>query len=189
VLLNNVIENVTRLLYRTLKRNTLGICVEQTKNQFWKTKSLMEMTKAEWESLCDHCSICCLHCVRDEHTSKIMRLAVSCQYLDTSVCRCLVYECRNLIAQDCIALFPDKIRQMNWLPKTCAYRSLAEGRKLEWWHPLVSGNPNTVHEAGISVQEKVLSGKCLHPEDLEHYKHSYLHLYVVGWIWFYNINL
>ena len=172
VLTNNVIVNATGLLYKAFKRNTLGICMEQKINQFWKTKSLKEMTKAEWESLCDHCGVCCLHSVQNGKTGKIMHLAISCQYLDESVCQCLVYECRSLIAENCIELSPDKIRQMNWLPYTCAYRSLAEGRKLEWWHPLVSGDANTVHEVGISVQEKVLSGKCIHPEDLKHYKHG-----------------
>ena len=148
--------------------------MEQKIDQFWKTKSLEEMTKSEWESLCDHCGVCCLHCVRDEESGKIIRLAVSCQFLDASICRCLVYECRSLIAPDCIELSPDKIRQMLFLPYTCAYRSIAEGRKLEWWHPLVSGNPNTVHEAGISVQEKVLSGNWIHPVDLKQYKHLHL---------------
>ena len=144
---------------KILKWSALDICMVTKEIQFWKTKSLKEMTKTEWESLCDQCGICCLHCVRDEQTGEILRLAVSCQYFDTSNCQCLVYECRSLIAQDCIELSPDKIRHMNVLPHTCAYRSLVEGRELEWWHPLVSGDPNTVHKSGISVKEKVLTVK------------------------------
>lgn len=101
--------------------------MNQRQNQFWKTKTLQDMTSAEWESLCDNYGICCLHNVKDEKTGKIMHLAVSCQYLNISTCRCLIYECRNQIAEDCIEISPDKVGQMNWLPYTCAYRSVVEG--------------------------------------------------------------
>ena len=156
---------------KTFNRNTFGICMEQKQNQFWKTKSLKEMTKAEWESLCDNCGVCCLHSVQNGKTGKIKYLSVACQYLDICTCRCLIYEDRVKIVSDCERLSPDNIRRIKKLPHTCAYRSLVEGKQLEWWHPLVSGDPNTVHEAGISVQEKALSGKFVHPEDLEYYKH------------------
>ena len=159
---------------KSFKRDTLGICMEHRENKFWQTKSLKEMTKTEWESLCDHCGVCCLHSVQDGKTGKIKYLSVACQFLDVSTCRCLVYEDRVKIASDCERLSPDKIRRIKKLPRTCAYRTIAEGRKLEWWHPLVSGNPNTVHEAGISVQEKALSGNWIHPADLKPYKHLYL---------------
>ena len=127
------------------------------------------MTSTEWESLCDNCGRCCLHGVRDGKTGKIKFIAVSCRFLDISTCRCLVYEDRKQTVPDCITLSPHKIRQIKRLPYTCAYRSLAEGRLLEWWHPLISGDPETVHEAGISVQDKVLSGKHVHPDDLANY--------------------
>jgi uncharacterized cysteine cluster protein YcgN (CxxCxxCC family) len=138
-------------------------------NQFWKTKKLKEMTKAEWESLCDGCGLCCLHNFRDGKTGKIKIIAVSCRFLDTSTCRCLIYHTRKQINPDCVSLSPDKIRQIKRLPYTCAYRSLEEGRKLECWHPLVSGDPNTVHESGISVRHKVVSGNHVHQDDLEYF--------------------
>ncbi len=154
---------------KTFKRNTVGIFMEQKENQFWKTKSLKEMTKAEWESLCDHCAVCCLHSVQDGKTGKIKHLSVVCQYLDISTCRCLIYEDRVKIESDCERLSPDKIRRLKKLPHTCAYRSLVEGRALEWWHPLVSGDPNTVHKAGISVRGKVVTGVHVNFNDLEYF--------------------
>ena len=126
------------------------------------------MTKAEWESLCDNCGLCCLHSVQDGKTGKINLLAVACRYLDTSTCRCLVYNDRFKNVQDCEMLSPNDIGRIKKLPYTCAYRSLIEGRKLECWHPLVSGDPNKVHEAGISVQGKVVTGVHVHPDDLEY---------------------
>ena len=143
--------------------------MKQRQHKFWKTKTLKEMTSTEWESLCDKCGKCCLHNFKDRKTGKIKFIAVSCQFLDTSTCRCLVYEARKQIAPDCIELCPDKIRKLKRLPYTCAYRSLAEGRELEWWHPLVSGDPDTVNKAGISVQDKVVTGLRVNPDELEYY--------------------
>jgi uncharacterized cysteine cluster protein YcgN (CxxCxxCC family) len=142
--------------------------MKQNLNHFWKTKSLKEMTKAEWESLCDHCGLCCLHSVQDGKTGKIKLLAVACRNLDTSTCRCLVYNDKIKTEPDCTMLSPDKIRRIKKLPYTCAYRSLVEGRELKWWHPLVSGDPNSVHEAGISVQGKVVIGVQINQDDLEY---------------------
>ena len=128
------------------------------------------MTTAEWEALCDHCGVCCLHTVRNGKTGKIKHLAVACRYLDTSTCRCEIYDNRNGIEPDCERLSPDKIRRIKQLPYTCAYRALVEGRELEWWHPLVSGDSNTVHDAGISVQGKVMSGVQVDLNDVEYFK-------------------
>jgi len=132
--------------------------MEQKENKFWETKSLKEMTKSEWESLCDFCGLCCLYSVQDDKTEKIELLAVACQYLDISTCHCLIYKDRFRTVSDCMRLSPDKIKQLKRLPYTCAYRSLVEGRNLEWWHPLVSGDPNTVHKAGISMKGKIVTG-------------------------------
>ena len=140
--------------------------MKQTEEPFWVTKSLKEFTLSEWESLCDHCGRCCLHSVRNGKTGKIQFIAVACRFLDISTCGCSVYPHREQRDPDCIILTPDKIRTIKKLPYTCAYRTLAEGRQLDWWHPLVSGNPNTVHKAGISVQDKVVSGLHIHPDDL-----------------------
>ena len=133
---------------------------------FWKTKPLEEMNHGEWESLCDGCARCCLQKIEDEDTGQIQLTPVSCDFLDISNCRCMVYEDRALVNPDCVALSPDKLRHISWLPTSCAYRCLAEGRELEWWHPLVSGDPDTVHKAGISVRDKVLPGQYVHPDDL-----------------------
>ena len=133
---------------------------------FWKTKSLCEMTPDEWESPCDHCGLCCLQKVEDENTGEIKLIGVSYEFLDTTNCRCLVYEDRLNINPDCVVLTPDNIRQIKWLPGTCAYRRLAVGRGLERWYPLISGHPDTVHHAGISVCDKVVDGKYVHPEDV-----------------------
>jgi uncharacterized cysteine cluster protein YcgN (CxxCxxCC family) len=137
--------------------------------QFWKTKRLKDMTRVEWELLCDGCGLCCLHNFKDGKTGKIKYIAVSCRYLDISKCRCMIYEKRRKINSDCMSLSPNRIRQIKRLPRTCAYRSLVEGRELDWWHPLVSGDPDTVHRAGISVRDKVVSGGHVHPDDLDYF--------------------
>jgi uncharacterized cysteine cluster protein YcgN (CxxCxxCC family) len=133
---------------------------------FWQAKSLHEMTRDEWESLCDGCGICCLEKIEDKDTGKIKFMSISCQFLDTVNCRCMIYEDRVVVNPDCLELSPDKVKQITWLPKTCAYRCLAEGRELEWWHPLVSGDPKTVHLVGISVRDRVVPGRYVHPEDI-----------------------
>ena len=143
--------------------------MEQKENKFWETKSLKAMTKAEWESLCDNCGLCCLYSVQDGKTGKIKQLAVACQYLNISTCRCLIYKDRFKTVPDCMMLSSDKIRRIKRLPYTCAYRSLVEGRKLGWWHPLLSGDPNSVHEAGISVQGKVVTGVHVDLDELEYF--------------------
>jgi uncharacterized cysteine cluster protein YcgN (CxxCxxCC family) len=149
--------------------NVLRTGMEQKQNHFWETKTLNEMTRAEWESLCDHCGRCCLHSVQDGKTGKIKLLAVACQYLDTSTCRCSIYEDRFKFEPDCKKLSPKTFRRIIRLPNNCAYRCLVEGRNLEWWHPLVAGDPNTVHEAGISVQGKVVSGEHVNFDQLEYF--------------------
>jgi uncharacterized cysteine cluster protein YcgN (CxxCxxCC family) len=138
-------------------------------NPFWKSKSLAEMTKVEWESLCDGCGRCCLEKLEDEDTGQIYYTSVACRFLDIYRCRCTVYEQRTDSEPDCLYLTPENIKQISWLPVTCAYRRLAEGKDLEWWHPLVSGDADTVHEAHISVRGKVLSGKHVHADELEAY--------------------
>jgi uncharacterized cysteine cluster protein YcgN (CxxCxxCC family) len=117
--------------------------------------------------LCDQCGICCLQKIEDENSGEVKVIGLSCEFLDTEQCRCLVYADRKLLNPDCILLTPQSIKQKKWLPDTCAYRRLAEGKKLEQWHPLISKDPKTVHHAGISIRDKVVSGIYVHPKDIE----------------------
>jgi hypothetical protein len=125
-------------------------------NSFWKTKSLEEMTEAEWESLCDGCARCCLEKLEDEDTGQIYFTHIACRLLDAGLCACRDYAHRSEKVPDCVRLTPQNVRRLNWLPPSCAYRLVADGRDLYWWHPLISGDPNTVHEAGISVRGRVV---------------------------------
>ena len=124
---------------------------------FWKSKTLEEMTSEEWESLCDGCGRCCLHKLRDDDTSALAFTNVACRLLDTHSCQCSDYQKRKRRVPDCVSLTPAVVRAIDWLPPSCGYRRLAEGKDLAWWHPLVSGDKNTVHEAGISVRDRVVS--------------------------------
>ena len=110
---------------------------------------------AEWESLCDGCARCCLEKLEDEDTGKIYFTHVSCKLLDAGLCACKDYANRSDQVPDCVRLTPANVRTLNWLPPSCGYRLVAEGRDLYWWHPLISGDPNTVHEAGVSVRGRV----------------------------------
>jgi uncharacterized protein len=124
---------------------------------FWKTKKLEEMTRAEWESLCDGCGRCCLHKLREDNTNALSFTSVACHLLDLNTCRCRDYQHRRARVPDCVQLTAEEVRNIDWLPPSCAYRRLAEGKDLCWWHPLVSGDPDTVHTAGISVRGRVIS--------------------------------
>jgi uncharacterized protein len=123
---------------------------------FWKTKTLAEMTREEWESLCDGCGRCCLHKLRHEDTNELSHTNVACRLLDLNSCRCSRYAQRRRYVPDCVSLTPALVAEIDWLPPSCAYRRLHEGKGLAWWHPLVSGDPRTVHTAGVSVMGKAI---------------------------------
>ncbi len=134
---------------------------------FWKRKALGEMTAPEWESLCDGCGKCCLNKLEDETTGEILYTNAACRLLDLDTCRCSSYEDRQRFVPDCRRLTPQNVATIPWLPQSCAYRRLAEGKDLERWHPLVSGSTDTVIEAGISVFGRIVSERDV--EDMEDY--------------------
>lgn len=137
------------------------------KDKFWESKQLNEMSEQEWEALCDGCGRCCLHKLIDDETEEVYYTNVACRYLDVMQCRCKDYPNRFKIEKECIVISPENVQELNWLPKSCAYRRLARGEKLAWWHPLISGTPETVHLAGVSVRGKVVSIEDVNEEDLE----------------------
>lgn len=134
---------------------------------FWEKKSLLKMTRREWELLCDGCGRCCLEKLKDHKTGKVYYTNLACRYLDIDTCRCRVYSNRTHIVPDCEWLIPAKIRKYGWLPKSCAYRLIFEGKGLAWWHPLISGDPETVHSEGISIRGKVISSIGIPETDFE----------------------
>ena len=133
---------------------------------FWQVKSLAQMTVREWESLCDGCGLCCLIRFEDEDTGEIIPTRVHCKLFDAQTCRCSDYAGRKAHVPDCIKLTPWNIEALEWMPKSCAYRRLHEGRDLPSWHPLITGDPESVHEAGVSVRNQTISEEALaDPED------------------------
>ncbi|OCC22433.1 hypothetical protein MB02_16860 [Croceicoccus estronivorus] len=134
--------------------------------RFW-TLPLAELSRSEWEALCDGCGQCCLHKLEDADTGEILHTNVACKLLDTATAQCKDYRHRKTYVPDCLRLTARNVGQQHWLPKTCAYRLRAEGRPLPDWHYLVSGSRETVHEAGVSVVGRVISETEAGP--LEHH--------------------
>ena len=122
---------------------------------WWESKTLEELSPQEWEALCDGCGRCCLVKLEDEDTGEILHTDIGCRLFDAGTCRCASYAKRHDKVSDCIALTPAEVRGLRWLPGSCAYRLVAEGRPLRAWHPLVSGSPESVHAAGVSVRGRI----------------------------------
>jgi len=127
------------------------------------------MTPVEWESLCDGCAQCCIIKFEDEDTGRIYHTNVVCELLDIYHCSCTRYSERSVLVPTCLTLTPDLINELKWMPETCAYRLLAEGKDLPLWHPLVSGSKESVHASGNSVRAKVVSARDIDENDLTDY--------------------
>lgn len=134
---------------------------------FWEEKTLEQMTPAEWEALCDGCGRCCLIKLEDEDTGELITSDVRCQLLDGDTCACTDYPRRQAKVPDCIKLTRENVREIPWIPTTCAYRRMAEGKGLAWWHPLVSGDPQTVVDVGVSVKGRTFAENEVDPERWE----------------------
>lgn len=140
------------------------------RKKFWERYSLNELNEAEWEALCDGCGRCCLLKFEDTEGSPVTFTNVCCKLLDRSTSRCQHYECRSQIVPDCINLQPKTMPDMiDWLPRSCAYRLVHEGRPLYEWHHLKSGSRDTVHQAGFSVSHRCIPEYEINPDELESY--------------------
>ncbi len=144
------------------------------KGPFWRHKSLDQMTNSEWESLCDGCGRCCLNKLEEEGTDRTYYTDIGCRLLNGKTCRCRDYAHRLDKVEDCVRLTPQNLKSITWLPPTCAYVLVAAGKDLYWWHPLVSGDSETVHAAGISVRGRVRASETQVSDDM-------LEDYIVSW--------
>ena len=139
---------------------------------FWKTKPLEKMTREEWEALCDGCAKCCLHRLEDADTREIYFTNVHCRLLDTQTGRCTNYPNRSKLVSDCVTITLAELDDPYWLPGTCAYRLLAEGKELPQWHPLISGDPDSVVQAGHGI-----AGRTICEDDADDLTH-----HLIDWI-------
>ncbi len=139
---------------------------------WWDDKALVDLSPAEWEALCDGCAKCCLHKLEDEDDGAVFYTRVRCRHLNEKSCRCSDYPNRSVLVPNCIRLQPENVHALDWLPSTCAYRLRAHGEPLADWHPLVSGDADSVHRAGISIRGRSLSDEYVHPDGYdEHIVH------------------
>lgn len=140
------------------------------RKNFWKNHAFDQLTTAEWEALCDGCGKCCLAKLEDADTAEVAYTNVACRLFDDATCRCAQYDIRKKLVPECVIISPESIAQAAyWMPTTCAYRLLYEGKDLPDWHPLVTGDPISVHDAGMSMQARTIPEYEVAEEDLEDY--------------------
>ncbi|EQC47833.1 flagellin N-methylase [Bacteriovorax sp. BSW11_IV] len=137
------------------------------RDKFWEKFKLNELNETEWEALCDGCGRCCLVKLQDEDTNEILYTSISCKLLDPETCRCTDYKNRMMKVPNCMKLTPNSITEFGYLPETCGYRKVYEGRPLEDWHPLISGDKNSVHKSGVSVAYKVYPEHKIEYDDIQ----------------------
>ena len=137
-------------------------------HRFWEKKPMAKLSKREWEALCDGCGKCCLNKIEDEETGRVYLTRVACRLFDDSTCKCGQYKIRHQFVPECIVLRPDNIDEhAYWMPQTCAYRLVWQGKPLPNWHPLVSGDPETVHDAGVSMRGRTVAEFEVDEDDWE----------------------
>jgi len=137
-------------------------------HRFWEKKPMAKLSKREWEALCDGCGKCCLNKIEDEETGRVYLTRVACRLFDDSTCKCGQYKIRHQFVPECIVLRPDNIDEhAYWMPRTCAYRLVWQGKPLPNWHPLVSGDPETVHDAGVSMRGRTVAEFEVDEDDWE----------------------
>ncbi|MFN3973046.1 MAG: YcgN family cysteine cluster protein [Gemmobacter sp.] len=140
------------------------------RERFWETVPLSQMTPEEWEALCDGCGKCCLNKLEYDDTGEVDFTRLACRLLDGDTCRCKHYETRRDYVPDCVSLTPASLPKVAyWLPRTCAYRLLHQGEPLHDWHPLISGDPQSVHDAGVSVQGWTIPETDVPEDDWDQY--------------------
>ena len=138
-------------------------------NKFWETKKLIDLNENEWESLCDKCGKCCVIKLEDFDTQEVHYTNVSCKLLCEKSASCKDYENRKSIVPDCIILSPDNLKDLKWMPETCAYKLLNEGKNLPYWHPLLSGNDKEIVNSGNSVKNRVTNENEIKIKNLPDY--------------------
>ena len=136
---------------------------------FWETTPLRDMTREQWESVCDRCSKCCLLKLQDEEDESVYFTSVVCDYFDEEKCQCADYQNRSTNVPDCLWLDKDNVDKIDWLPSSCSYLRLLEGRGLPKWHHLVVGHEQEMHQQGKSIQGRVIKESHVHPEEIEHH--------------------
>jgi uncharacterized cysteine cluster protein YcgN (CxxCxxCC family) len=134
---------------------------------WWNSKSLEQLTTSEWEALCDGCAKCCLHKLEDDDSGEVYYTKVRCRYLDEDSCRCSDYAQRSVLMPNCIHLRVEEVSGYDWLPSTCAYRLRAHNLPLPEWHPLETGDSQSVHEAGVSIRGRAISDEFVHPDGFD----------------------
>lgn len=141
--------------------------MKSSNGPFWETKRLEDMSSVEWEALCDGCGLCCLHKLEDFDSGEVFYTDVACRMLDLDRCRCRRYARRHTLVPDCVKLDAAQLEHLKWMPASCAYRLLYEDKPLPSWHPLVSGDPDSVHAAGVSVRGRAVPEHSVSLDDLQ----------------------